>query len=66
MSETRFQHRVALREACAIPGETPSGTPSSSMLETNKKLLRLIAARNTPLGASAATAVGDGDAMLTQ
>src|SRR4051794_41430065 len=43
-----------------MSGETPSGDPSASRPVTSRKLLRLMAARSRPVGASAATAAGDG------
>src|SRR6476620_7021934 len=43
-----------------MSGDTPLGAPSGSRPVTRRKLLRLMPARSTPVGASAATAAGDG------
>src|SRR5215207_4354790 len=43
-----------------MSGDTPAGVPSGRRPLTRRKLLRLIAARSTPRGASAATAAGVG------
>src|SRR5216684_2475667 len=52
-------------DAMRMPGRSTSsmralGEPSASRPVTRRKLLRLMPARTTPLGASAATAAGDG------
>src|SRR3954469_21527278 len=44
----------------AMSGETPLGAPSASRPVTSRKLLRLMPARSSPVGARAATAAGDG------
>src|SRR5688500_641105 len=42
-----------------MPGETPSGSPDALLPVTSKKLLMLMPARSTPVGASWATISGD-------
>src|SRR5688572_8891923 len=43
-----------------MSGETPSGLPSLPLPVTRRKFERLMAARSVPVGASAATAAGEG------
>src|SRR5579862_941975 len=46
--------------ASAMSGETPVGSPFGALPVTSRKLLMLIAARSTPVGASSATIFGSG------
>src|SRR6185312_456425 len=43
--------------ACAMSGDTPSGSPLAARPVTSRKLERLIPARRTPVGASSAFAL---------